>query len=396
MLGKVKNDCSGCSACMNKCPRHCIQMKESSEGFQYPEIQTELCIQCGLCEKVCPILSLKKQKEEYRQAWGVTTKDRQILLESSSGGLFSALAQKVLDEGGCVFGAAFTRDYQHVNHIMIERPEDLADLRGSKYLQSQINDVYVQVQEQLRQQRKVLFSGTPCQIAGLKCFLGCEDDHLILVDVICHGVPSSILWQRYLLNIENKEGGCVESVNFRNKKEGWKRFGLEIMTDQGKILYQSLQESSYMKMFLKDFCLRESCYQCKIKEIGAVSDITIGDFWGVEKVAPEIDDFLGVSVAFIHTKKGLSYFNKVKKSMTALQVDFDQAQNYNPAIQHSAQRPKERETFYTDFKTLSWKEMEKKYVKDKLRAKVKRKLSASALGRVRRTVMHKSYEIAGK
>ena len=390
MLEQVGKSCVGCSACMNKCPRHCIEMKADSEGFLYPQIQTELCVQCGLCEKTCPVLiAVQQNGESCRQAWSVTTKDHQILLDSSSGGLFTALAQRVLEEGGCVFGAAFTRDFQYVNHVMIKKPEDLAFLRGSKYFQSQINDIYLQVQNQLREQRKVLFSGTPCQIAGLKRFLGSEYEHLLLVDVICHGVPSALLWQHYFLNIKNIRAREIESVNFRNKRDGWKKFGIEIRTKQGKTFYQSLQENSYMQMFLKDLCLRESCYHCKVKESDTGSDITIGDFWGVERVAPEIDNFSGVSLALIHTQKGLRLFDQVRKKMTALQVNYDQAINYNPAFQHSAKRPSARDAFYTDLVTLSWKKMEKKYAHVKFRVKVKRKLSASVVGKAGKSILNK-------
>lgn len=389
MIEKVDTLCYGCSACMNKCPRHCISMKETAEGFLYPVVQKELCAQCGLCEKVCPVLSLEKQEEEYRRAWGVTTKDHQVLLESSSGGLFTALSKKVLDEEGCVFGATFTQDFQRVNHIMIEKPEDLALLRGAKYFQSQMNETFLQVQKQLHRQRKVLFSGTPCQIAGLKSFLGYEDDHLFLIDVICHGVPSALLWQHYLLHMRKTAAGQIKSVNFRDKREGWKRYGMEIVTEKEKSLYLPFSENPYMTMFLKDICLRESCYQCKIKKSGVMSDLTIGDFWGVEKIAPDVENFSGVSLALIHTKKGMCLFDQVRKDMTALQVDYDQAINCNPAFKYSAHRPAERDAFYPDLRTLSWKKVEEKYAHVKLRVKAKRKLSASVVGKVRRYILNK-------
>ena len=185
--------CCGCTACISICSQQCIVMRRNEEGFLYPQVLNESCVHCGLCLKVCPILQTEGWgKYDFREAWGVTTKDNNILLNSSSGGLFTALAETVLAENGCVFGAAFADDYQTVCHVMVENREKLSMLRGSKYIQSEMGNCYIAVKEQVKNDRKVLFTGTPCQIDGLRRFLGTDSDKVFFVDVICHGVPSAV------------------------------------------------------------------------------------------------------------------------------------------------------------------------------------------------------------
>lgn len=284
MIDKVGNLCCGCSACTNICPENCIIMTENSEGFRYPVIHREKCVDCGLCEKVCPVLH-QSHSEDLCEAYGAITNDIDILLRSSSGGIFTELSTSVLNNGGCVFGAAFTKDFHSVKHVMIENVEGLSELRGSKYVQSDIGKSCQKARAQLEKGRQVLFSGTPCQIAGLRNYLGKEYDNLLLVDIICHGTPSPALWTKYLTAVETQLGGKASYVSFRHKEHGWRRLGMELPFETGKRYFKELGEDPFLKIFMKNYCLRESCYDCRVKETGSAADITIGDFWGVEHVA---------------------------------------------------------------------------------------------------------------
>ena len=390
MIDRVGKDCCGCAACMNICPQHCIEMAANEEGFLYPHVQTEKCVNCGRCMKACPILEKKSPvKDDKRNAWAVIHQDRNVLMASSSGGLFTALAAGVFERDGCVFGAGFTEDFSRIHHMMAETPEDLYALRGSKYLQSETGDCYCAVREQLNRNRWVLFSGTPCQIAGLKGYLGRDYDQLITVDVICHGTPSACVWQHYLKHIEEELGVKATEVSFRNKKYGWRKYGISIKSDGKEIYHCSAQNDPYLRIFIKNSCLRESCYHCMIKETGFFSDITMGDLWGVERISPKTDSTLGVSLCLIHTEKGEQLFEWVKKNMYVTQLDYNQAVLYNPSLVSSAGRPRERDSFFSDLNHLSWNRIEKRYAQDKLGTIMRRKISSSPIGAVLKAVLKK-------
>lgn len=388
MIEQIGNACCGCTACASICPRQCIEMRKNEEGFLYPVVWQEACVHCGLCQKACPALHTEESGEDdLRETWGVITKDKDILLNSSSGGLFTALAEAVLAENGCVFGAAFSGDFQTVRHIMVEDSNGLVALRGSKYVQSEMGNCFAAVKEQVKAERKVLFTGTPCQVAGLKRFLGKESDAVLFVDVICHGTPSADLWQRYLNHIETQMGGKVKAVSFRHKENGWRTFGMNMPMNGDLRYYRTLQEDPFMQMFLKNYCLRESCYHCGVKEAGSCSDITIGDFWGVERAAPEFDNALGVSLALIHNEKGKRLFEQVKSGLDVKQVDYSAAIAGNSAYNDSVGRPAERDRFFADLRLKKWKRLERKYLQEKFRTKIKRKLSASVIGKLRRRIL---------
>lgn len=388
MIDCVKNDCSGCTACVSVCPMHCITMRANEDGFLYPSIQKENCAKCGLCEKACPVLRNTPWSSDYfHEAWTVISADRDMLLKSSSGGLFTELAKLILKEGGCIVGAAFTEDYRSVHHIFVETIEALASIRGSKYIQSEIGSVYLKTREALNAGRKVLFSGTPCQISGLRQFLGQEYKNLILVDVVCHGTPSSSLWQKYLSSIEKQMGGITKYVSFRNKEQGWKEYSVDIHFTGEKRYFKKYRENAFMKMFLRNVCLRESCYHCKAKELGSAADITIGDFWGVEHVYPELDSSLGVSLALIHTKKGKDLFSRLPLETITRQTDYDVAVSYNTPIFQSVYRPRERNHFFVDLRSKDWPSLEMKYTRERTNAlikmlqKAKRRLIAAHIER---------------
>ena len=278
MIEHVGKRCYGCTACANACPKKCIEMKENDEGFLYPSVDCSRCVRCGLCEKVCPVVTRpERENKKESEAWAAYAKDNTLLQESSSGGVFSILALKTLTDGGVVYGAAFTDDYFSVCHIKVNSVEELKALRSSKYLQSDLGSCFSDVKKQLDEGKKVLFSGTPCQVAGLKGFLNKEYESLLLVDVICHGVPSPAVWGKYLNDLETKTGHKVISVNMRYKTDG-KEVSESTAKRDRSFCFSKMEENKYMGFFLKNLCLRESCYQCGVKGDENAADLTIGDF----------------------------------------------------------------------------------------------------------------------
>ena len=290
-----KIDCCGCHACAQICPQHCITMQPDAEGFLYPQIDETACIHCNLCEKVCPILqSLEEPKDKTPAAYAAINKDDDIRRQSSSGGVFTLLAEYILAQGGVVFGAAMADDQRSVRHIAVETPEDLAALRGSKYLQSTIGNTYGEAKQALQAGRKVLFTGTPCQIEGLKSFLqGREYPNLYCMDVICHGVPSPLAWQTYVSEQETRAGVPARRTFFRHKKYGWKTFALLLEFSNNKAYECVLSKDAFMQAFLQNACLRPSCHACHFKKLNRVSDITVADYWGVQNQQPDMDDDKG-------------------------------------------------------------------------------------------------------
>ena len=373
-----KTKCCGCSACVNVCPKQCISMEQDEEGFLYPKVNEINCINCGLCESVCLFEKTEPARLAKPLSYAVKIKDSEIREKSSSGGVFSALANDILSKNGVVYGAAMCEDNKAVQHIRIDSVERIDVLRRSKYLQSTMNDVYKQVLEDLTIGRKVLFSGVPCQIHGLKLFLRKEYENLTCVEVICHGVPSPALWQKYIDYLEKKYDANVQEVNFRSKRHGWNKFGLTVKGDRIE-QYKSLSYDPYMKMFLRDYCLRPSCYDCNAKKIESMADLTIADFWGVNNVVSEFNDDTGVSLVLLQSRKGINIFNEVKNQTEYCEVDFDKAIKCNPAYAVSAKRPTQRDTFFIDMNVLNFRALEKKYVKDSFKRKCKKIIKRSIL-----------------
>lgn len=362
-------------------------MQTNSEGFFFPVIDESACINCGKCERVCPVLNANAKGTPIQsEAWAAIHKDSQILSHSSSGGVFSALAKVILSQGGCVFGAAFNNDCRSVQHIEIRDVSGLTSLQGSKYLQSDIADTYRQVAAELAAGKTVLFTGTPCQVAGLRGYIGRDEERLFLVDVICHGVPSGKAWEHYLDSVEKKYGSRADAVNFRDKKHGWNQFGMAIRMTDGNHQYQRFNDNPYMRMFLRNNCLRESCYHCIVKERKPVADMTIGDFWGVERLRLGMDSRSGVSLVLTHTEKGKALFEQAGAELEKKQVDASEAAVNNSALTHSVARPPERDGFYQDLSSLSWKEMEKKYAHEELNVLLRRKIVKPVLRMIRKAV----------
>ena len=371
---KEKDKCCGCYACYNICPQNAIEMKEDEKGFKYPYIDKEKCVSCGLCERVCPILNKSKINNEPK-AYACINKNDHIRSESSSGGIFTLLAENILSKSGVVFGAAFDEDI-NVKHYMIEKQEDLYKFRGSKYVQSQIGDAYKLAKSKLDEDKYVLFTGTPCQIEGLKSYLRKNYDKLYTQDIVCHGVPSPLVWDKYKKNIENKYKDRIVEFNFRNKEKSWKSYDLSIKFASGKNIDEKASNNLYMKAFLKDICLRDSCYNCTFKSMNRISDITLADFWGIQKVKPDFDDDKGTSLVVINSEKGKELFESIKSNIRHEAVNIHEAIKYNPSMIKSVPLPNTRETFFRDIHDIDIENAIKKNLpKEKLNVKVKIKRS---------------------
>lgn len=319
---KHKQDCCGCGACAQICPRDCISMVADDEGFLYPKIDESRCIRCRKCETACPILAKQETQHTSPDAYAAYAKDDQLRTVSSSGGIFSLLARWVLQQKGVVFGAAFAEDHS-VHHIMIDREEDLPLLQGSKYVQSRIENTYQEAKQQLEQGKTVLFSGVACQIAGLRTFLKKDWHNLYTVDVLCHGVPSPKVWELYLKQQKQIYGSEIRHISFRNKAEGWKQFSMELVFQNGETYRKTLHTDPFMRYFLSDICLRPSCYSCRFKELPHPSDLTLGDAWGIEGWMPELDDNRGASLVFVNTPAGQVCWDAIQDSLRMQPGDGD-------------------------------------------------------------------------
>lgn len=302
---KNKKDCCGCSACIQRCPKQCISMKMDDEGFLYPQVDISKCVDCHLCEKVCPVIN-KAVEHKPLKVLSAINSNEEVRMQSSSGGIFTILAEAIIKKGGLVFGARFN-DCWDVVHDYTESIKDLATFRGSKYVQSRIGETYKQVKVFLDGGRNVLYTGTPCQIAGLKLFLRKNYDNLLTVECVCHGVPSPGLWQQYLKEQTAKDGRTIKNIariNFRNKETGWKRYSVSIEYEDGKRCFSYHGENPWTCSFINNLNLRPSCTNCSVKCNNSRADITLGDFWGADNFMPDNDD-KGITLAICHTDKAV-------------------------------------------------------------------------------------------
>lgn len=336
---KEKSNCCGCQACGDVCPKQAIAFKIDQEGFWYPEVDRHLCVDCGLCERVCPCLNDKEPQRPFA-VFAAVNPDEEVRMESSSGGVFWMLVKQTIEEGGVVFGAAFDEEWM-VCHSSAETLTDAKKYRGSKYVQSRLSGCYMEAQRVLKQGRKVLFSGTACQIAGLKNYLNKDYPNLLNVDVVCHGVPSPGIWNDYIkLKSNNKD---IRRIIFREKTSGWRNYDFLVDFSDGSNIRESHNRNLYMQGFLSDLYLRPACHNCKFKQGRCGSDMTLGDFWGIEKVFPNMDDNLGVSVVLVNSSRGESYLKKM--DIIRKEVDYENAVKENPCIIKSTSKSKYRPLF---------------------------------------------------
>lgn len=363
-----KEDCTGCAACHNSCKLGAIEMKPDHTGFLYPEIIAEKCVECKACEKACPLLKKGVCTASEPKAYIAQNKSDEIRKQSTSGGAFTAIASEIIRQGGVVFGAAFVGDYT-VRHICVDNEKDLARFRNSKYVQSEIGECFKQAKEFLLDGRMVCFSGTPCQINGLKSFLAKEYDNLITVDVMCRAVPSPKVFRRYL-EAQRLKHPNMNRVVFRDKARGYSYSTLSIYDKNERGLYRGGSEyDQWLRLFFKGFCNRESCFDCKFQTGNRISDFTLWDCWGTQNYAPEMDDNKGTTNVIVWTSKGQALFHLIDTLMTK-EIGID---NIDASLSRgNLSRPVfDKEAFWSDVEKLSPDEFLRKYVPFSFKIRIK-------------------------
>lgn len=354
--------CTGCGACFQICPRSAILMKADEEGFLYPRIDETLCNDCGLCRRTCPVnrkaqdteaADLKfMDSEEVAESSGAGnkvfacySKEEDLRAISSSGGVFTELALSVLRENGVVFGAGFDSEFR-VRHSSIDNERDLDGLRRSKYVQSDTENTFCEVRAFLKEGRRVLYCGTPCQIAGLKAYINSEAPNLITCDLACHGVPSPKVWGMYLNHIRNKYRNKIKGVSFRDKSTGWTDSSMRIDFEDGRRYMDRVKRETFFIGFGKSVFNRKSCFDCRFRIDNTKADITLADFWGIDRQEDkEFSDNKGVSLVIVHTAAGEEALSRIANRLFMKERDFDEAVRYNPRLVSSVKEPAGRSEF---------------------------------------------------
>ncbi len=356
-----KSLCSGCGACATACPAKCIEMQTDGEGFLYPIADSQSCIECGLCERVCPFLSPYSPAEDC-DTYLLKNKEVSVRERSSSGGAFTLFAEYFCDNNGVVFGAALDEKGVCV-HAMANTKEACVPFCGSKYVQSQLGDSFANIKKLLEEGRKVLFTGTPCQVAGLRHFLGKEYENLLCIDFICHGVPSPGVFALYFKGLE-EQFGKIKTIRFRHKKKGW-----HCVSDMIVYPYNGheikIKNDLFLRGFLLNLYLRPSCYDCKANALRSGSDLTMADYWGAESKFPHLDDGLGLSLLIARTERGKSALDAIRDKAILEESDLQHAVLYNNTLFKSSRFNSLREPFFADYakKEKSFQELARHYAR---------------------------------
>jgi len=361
------SECTGCMACVNSCIHHAISIVQDEEGFDRPHIDESLCVDCGLCKRTCPMNShpMVNEPQNVFSGW---SSDESVRLDSSSGGAFTEIARPILNSGGVVFGCALNANLR-AEHIYVETLEELTQkLCGSKYVQSRIGDSYFKAKDFLRQGRKVLFSGTPCQIAGLKNFLKKDYENLTTVDLICHGVPSPMIFEDYKQYMQEHEHMELIDVKFRRKKSSWIFFNMALTghvekNNALKSYTGYYYKDPYIRGFLRDYFLRPSCHLCHFTSTKRCSDFTIADWWGYKKQADSDKDYAckGVSLILANTEKAMNIIPVLR--MEIKERSIEEAQKTNKCLSCPYPPSSSRKLFWADYKCLSFSELVEKYMR---------------------------------
>ena len=366
-----KSKCCGCSACSQKCPKNCIEMKKDKEGFLYPVVNKDVCIDCGMCEKVCPVLRSEPEKKFTQTAYLVQNKNQEILGQSTSGGAFTAIAENIIERGGVVFGAAFDDDF-NVFHTYAENANDLRKFRNSKYVQSDIRGAYKDVLRFLKEGRAVLFSGTPCQAEGLYRYLGKKYDNLIIIDTVCRAVPSPELWKRYLDYRKKDSSEKPVYAAFRDKyRYGYQYSQMHIKFDSGRDYYSGVESDPYLRAFFNNLCDRPSCHECAFKKRYRISDITVWDCFNVSLIDKAMDNNRGVTRMLVHSEAGEKLVSTLK-NVQLVAIDPDVAVNRSKELVKPTEKNQRRDEFFSDFESMEMEQLIKKWFPHRMKVKLER------------------------
>lgn len=367
-------DCTGCTACYNMCPHTAIQMVEDGEGFKFPQIDTTKCTNCGLCDKVCIPSNDYVPLSFEQKAYGAKNKNLSERKQSQSGGAFYVLAKYILSQGGVVYGSLIDEGFV-VRHARANTEEETKAFRGSKYVQSDLGDIFLSVKEDLQLGVPVLFSGTPCQVAGLKAFLRKDYENLLLVDLICHGVPSPKVWSDYIEWQQGRLKKTITGVEFRDRELPWGKSAEAIYIKDKKKRFDI-----YARLFYSRNTHRKSCYTCPYANTGKLSDMTIGDYWGIENVKTEFRDEYGVSAILINSITGQRIWGEVSEKFDYFECKVEDVMARNPQLSKAVAKPETREEFWRDYEN-GFRFIAKKYGGNNLKGKIKR-IIKRILGRI--------------
>lgn len=368
LFGKLASSCCGCGACVARCPQQAITMHTDEEGFWYPSIDKAKCISCGLCTQVCDFQKKKEvPQEEYTQVYAVKHKADDVRMASSSGGAFTALSDVVLQKGGSVFGAAFKQDGRVV-HCRATTAAERDPLRGSKYLPSNAYESYPAVKADLQHGRKVLFTGTPCQVAGLLSYLGGKDKNLYTCDFVCHGTPSPTVFMDYLRYLQRRYRAVPVDFTFRDKEYGWRQV-IRCGFSNGKKYIGYGDTDFYYRLFFGGYLHRPSCFNCKYTTVQRQSDITLSDFWNIDKACPDFKDEKGVSTVFLHSEQGKALFDLAKPALLCRSCQVEDCMQ--PQLRTPPEEPKDRAAFWTDYAEKGFAHAANKYANISIQTKLK-------------------------
>ena len=364
-----KENCCGCTACVAICPKACIEMREDTEGFLYPSVDKDKCIQCGACEKVCPILNSMQERPFEQAAYIVQNKNEKVLRESTAGGAFTSIAKYILKSNGVVFGVELGNDLV-ARHIYIENEAALSRFRNSKYVQSCVGGTFKQVKSFLNQGRFVCFSGTPCQIEGLKKYLGKNYENLITVDVVCRAVPSPLIFRKYVEYQEKKLSDTIRTVRFRDKHYGYKYSTMNVITDRNQGNYhQGVESDPWLRAFFSNIGDRPSCHHCHFRKQYRVSDFTIWDCFHVGRFSKALDNDKGATRVLVHTDKGRKIFDAIKSDFRYIQTTPEAIVTGTKEMKESVEPNNRRQNFFDDAQRLDGTELFRKYFPETFWAK---------------------------
>ncbi|AGF54980.1 coenzyme F420-reducing hydrogenase, beta subunit [Clostridium saccharoperbutylacetonicum N1-4(HMT)] len=358
-----KKHCSGCSGCYNICPKECIEMQQDEEGFLYPRIDEKKCIKCNLCSKVCPYNNDNEDNDiEKPKAFACIHKDIEVVKKSTSGGAFTAIAESICKEEYVIFGAALNENVRVV-HKYIADIKDIDLFRSSKYVQSDISKSLKDVKTFLDKGKKVIFTGTPCQIAGIKSFLRKDYENLITIDLVCHGVPSPLVFEKYKEYMEKIHNSRIKHVNFRDKTKKWDEHNMTIKFENGAIYTKRGVDDAFEVGFYKHLYHRPSCHQCPFSRIPRVGDFTLGDLWGIDDIIPQINDKKGISLLLFNTKKSEAFVKEIKERAKLIEINLNDAVANNKNLIKCTEESPNRIEFMNDMQIMKYSQLKEKYLK---------------------------------